>query len=199
MTEQTWRRIVAWGESHAPAMLEDLNPGASASDIEALETAFGRRLPEDFRTSLVTHNGERDGWPCKVFADYGAYLSVDRILDIWKQRQEIARQMSQDEEEPEDPEELIREGVIFVEGPVRPELYLPEWLPIMDCNGDVFWAIDFNPAPGGKPGQVIMVDWEGTTWKVVAESFGDFLSKYATELEAGAYRVVDGQPTKEGV
>lgn len=54
-----------------------------------------------------------------------------------------------------------------------------------------------NPEEGGVSGQVIAVDWEGCSWKVIADSFRSFIRDYAQELENGAYRVVDEQPTKE--
>ena len=197
MISEYWERIeMRWerGEN-APTMLEDLNPGASEDEIAALESELGRAIPRDFRDSLKLHNGESDGWPCKAFADYGAYLGTDRILEIWKQRLEIAQDLS-DEDMP-DPDELIRDGIIQVEGPVRPEMYLAEWIPIMECNGDVFWALDMNPAEDGEPGQVIEVDWEGCSWKVVSDSFESFMRDYIVRLESGTYRIIEGQPTME--
>lgn len=197
MIAESWEKIVGWGNRNAPEMLEDLNPGASEEQITALEAELGQPIPTDFRKSLLIHNGESDGWPCKVFADYGAYLGTESILENWKQRKQIAADIEDYGDEMPDQEQQIRDGIIIVEGPVRPKLFLSEWIPIMDSNGDVFWALDMNPAEGGTPGQIIEVDLEGCSWIVVTDSFGSFIRNYAKELEAGAYRVVDGQPTKE--
>jgi cell wall assembly regulator SMI1 len=172
-------------------MLSDLNPGASAEQIRELESALGLTIPDSFRASLAVHNGENDGWPCKVFADRGAYLSTSRIVDEWKQRQQFG-----DNEDLEDnADELIEDNIITLIGPVKPKMFLAEWLPILECNGDVFWAIDFSPADGGTIGQVIEVDWESCSWKVVANSFVELLESYVVDLEAGRYVVRDGVPT----
>ena len=198
MIEELWQRLEQWGAANAPAMLQDLNPGASAADIADLENQLGFPLPEELRESLVIHNGESDGWPSRVFADYGAYLGTDRILEAWQQRQEIADSMASDEAFSEaERKEQIEQGIIFVDGPVVPDMFRSEWIPIMDCNGDVFWAIDLAPAADGTVGQVIAVDWEGCSWKVEAMSLRDFLQRYVERLEAGRYRIADGLPTME--
>ena len=192
-----WQRLKAWGEKNAPIMLEDLNPGASEAEIFALENTLQSQIPEAFKASLRIHNGECDGWPSKVFADYGAYLGTSRILEQWTQRKTVAETLMDDPASPEQIERQIATGIIFVEGPVQPVLYLKEWIPVMECNGDVFWAIDLNPAAGGTIGQMIEVDWEGCSWKVIASSFSHFFEQYLAKLESGAYKIVDGLPTME--
>ena len=102
-----------------------------------------------------------------------------------------------DSEEELDQEELSRNGIIVVVGAVKPNMFLKEWIPVMECNGDVFWALDLSPPEGGIVGQVIEVDWEGCSWKVVASSFSELLTSYASSLEAGEYRIVEGLPTQE--
>ena len=193
--QKAWQRLEQWAANNAPAMLEDLAPGATDAEISELETALGLTLPDDYRESLSIHNGETDGWPNKVFADRGAYLSTQRSAAERSGRLQVAADL--DTDDLDDPESLIRDGVISVDGPVRPVMFDSTWLPVMECNGDVFWALDFSPAEGGTVGQLIEVDWESCLWRVTAASFSDFLVGYVTELESGAYRLVDGLPTKE--
>ncbi len=190
-----WHRIESWGKAHAEGMLTDLNTGASDEKIAELQQALGRSLPESFLESLRIHDGESDGWPSRVFADMGAYLGSDRIVEYWRMRVEIAKQVG-DDFELDDYEDQIREGIIFVEGPVRPAAYDEDWVPFMDCNGDVFWALDFAPREGGTQGQVIQVDLEGVEWKVIAESFDAFLADYAKRLESEEWKFRNGVPTK---
>ena len=191
-----WARLEAWGRDNAPNMLEDLNPGASDEELGDLQTALDRELPETFLQSLKLHNGESDGWPCKVFADMGAYLPCSQIVENWQMRVQIAGQVG-DDFSAEERAEQIRDGIIFVDGPVSPAAFNAGWIPIMDSNGDVFWALDYAPAEGGVPGQVIQVDLEGCDWKVVATSFDELLDAYVAALEAGEYRIEEGQPTQE--
>ena len=179
--ENLWSRLEAWAGANAAEMLSDLNPGATDDQVTALESELGFSLPDAFKASLAVHNGEDDGWPCKVFANHGAYLSTSRIVEEWRQRQQFGEDIE------EDPEELLQQGVITVDGPVKPKMFLRHWVPFMECNGDVFWAMDFSPAAGGTEGQIIQVDWEGCSWNVVANSFTDFLENYVTALERGDY------------
>lgn len=192
-----WQRLEAWGAANAPKMLEDLNPGATDAQIDELQTAIGRELPASYIASLKVHNGESDGWPFKVFADMGAYYPSERIPEYWNMRRQVAEQVGL-EFSAEEVADQVKNNIITVEGPVRPATHRAEWIPVLDCNGDVFWAIDFAPADGGSPGQIIQVDLEGGYWAVVADSFEKFLANYVEALEAGAFPVQsDGLPSKE--
>ncbi len=177
--ENLWSRLETWADANAPDLLSDLNPGATADQVQALESELGLTLPDAFKASLTVHNGENDGWPCKVFVGCGAYLSTLRIVEEWRQRKQFGEDIE------EDPDELIQLDVITVDGPVRPKMFLTSWVPFLECNGDVFWAMDFSPAAGGTEGQIIEVDWESRSWKVVADSFADFLENFVTALERG--------------
>jgi cell wall assembly regulator SMI1 len=185
---ELWARLEAWGNKNAPKMLEDLNPGASDEALGELQTALGLELPEPFLQCLRVHNGESDGWPFKVFADMGAYLPCEQIVENWQMRVQIAGQVDDDFSD-EERAEQIRDGIIFIEGPVRPSVFNAGWVPIMDCNGDVFWALDFAPAEGGVPGQLIQVDLEGCDWKVVANSFDELFERYVEALEADEFEI----------
>jgi cell wall assembly regulator SMI1 len=187
--EKLWERLEVWGKANAPDMLLDLAPEASAEELRQLEGELGLSLPDSFKSSLAVHNGENDGWPCKVFANRGAYLSTSRIADEWKQRQKF------DEDLEGDTDALIRDDIISVTGPVQAKMFLREWIPFLECNGDTFWAIDFSPASGGTPGQIIEVDWECCVWAVISPSFGQLFQDYVEDLESGRYIIHDGLPT----
>ncbi len=186
--ENLWSRLEKWAAANAPQILSGLNPGATGDQVDALESELGLTLPDAFKASLAVHNGESDGWPCKVFVDHGAYLSTLRIAEEWRQRQQFGEDLE------EDPDELIRQDVITVDGAVQPRMFLKSWVPFLECNGDVFWAMDFSPAAGGKRGQIIEVDWESCSWKVVADSFVEFFEGYVEALEKGKYSIAVAAP-----
>jgi cell wall assembly regulator SMI1 len=188
-----WIRIVAWAKKKAPAMLQELADGASEGEIAALEATLGRSLPPSLKSLLKLHNGETPGWP-HAFGPYGDFHSTEAIAKAWKERGEIAKEMDTDRP---DPAQLLRDGIIHVEGPVRLDNFRREWIPIMDFNGDIFWALDFAPAAGGTPGQVIEIDWEACSSKVIAPSFDAFLEGYAAALEAGEFPLVEGIPSRD--
>ena len=190
-----WQRLEAWASENAPEMLRDLNPGADDAAIDALENAFGHPLPSSYRESLRIHNGESDGWPNRVFADMGAYHSVDSAINDRDMYLKISTEGTEFDES--EIAEQIENDIITVDGPVRPLTYSPGWLPIMNCNGDVFWALDFAPSEGGQNGQIIQVDLERCYWAVVGPDFGTFLEQYVSGLESGDYDVQGGLPTKD--
>ena len=177
MIQNLWKSLEAWAGAYAPAMLTDLNPGADDAVVDSLQESLGIKLPTAFVESLKIHNGENDGWPFKVFAGRGAYLATEDILKNWNLRTKIAVEMAAYEEE-------FRERIIEVDGPVKTLSFSPKWVPFMDCNGDIFWAMDFDPDEGGVAGQIIEVDFEGASWKVIADSFEEFLNSYVSSLEA---------------
>lgn len=182
MIQELWNKLETWCNANAPAMLEDLNPGASDADVALLQDTIGIKLPATFIESLKIHDGENDGWPYKVIAGRGAYLAIEDILKNWNLRKQVAVQMAdfQDQLDAE-----VRSGArtIEVDGPVKAISFSPKWVPFMDCNSDIFWAMDFDPEAGGVVGQIIEVDFEGGSWKVIAESFEGFFSDYVSGLQ----------------
>jgi cell wall assembly regulator SMI1 len=48
------------------------------------------------------------------------------------------------------------------------------WLLFADFNGDEYLAIDFNPGPAGKVGQVIWLCFEDDKYKWIADSFESY-------------------------
>lgn len=190
-----WQRLESWASENAPEMLKDLNPGANDTDIDALEETFGHTLPRSYRDSLKAHDGESDGWPNRIFADLGAYHSIEAALNDRKMYLDAAGQVPEFDEA--ERAEQIADDIITVEGPVQPLTFCADWLPIMNCNGDVFWALDFAPADGGRRGQIIQVDLESCYWSVLAPDFETFFEQYVSALESGDYIVQEGLPTKE--
>ena len=54
---------------------------------------------------------------------------------------------------------------------MRPIVGSPGAVVVDDTNGDAWWLLDFHPAPGGTPGQVVRVDVECASWDVLAPSW----------------------------
>ena len=80
-------------------------------------------------------------------------------------------------------------GAIFINGPVKPLLRHPKWLPLTCLNGDVLRYFDFDPAPGGTVGQIIEVDPECCSYEVLAVNFTELLENYFKDLLNGVYEV----------
>lgn len=54
-------RLETWLAAHRPRYLHSLAPGASAAELQSLESSVGVPLPGDLRALLAWHNGQRSG------------------------------------------------------------------------------------------------------------------------------------------
>lgn len=54
---------------------------------------------------------------------------------------------------------------------------------------EMYFDLDFDPAPGGIAGQVIEVDPENCSYQVLANSIEEYLAIYVNQLESGKYKV----------
>src|SRR5262245_6981962 len=70
---------------------------------------------------------------------------------------------------------MVDREMFWLNGPVRPVIGSPGTVVVGDANGDVHWLLDFDPAPGGRPGQVVRVDVELASWDVLAPSWTQLL------------------------
>jgi cell wall assembly regulator SMI1 len=76
--------------------------------------------------------------------------------------------------------------------PIQPVWWNAQWIPIGSNSSGDFICLDLNPAPGGNVGQVISYWHTDPDRKVLANSFRDWLTKFADDLESGQYRVEEG-------
>lgn len=181
-----WKRIETWLARRAPDALAALNGPASEEKMAAAEKEMGLVFPADLRASLLRHDGQKTTVPA-VYPEGLAALSVEGILESWKIRTRRLGGRLNDRDDFDGWKKSIAQGVIFVGGPVKARLADPRWIPIADSNGDVFWFVDLDPAPGGFPGQILQVDPEGTTWEVRSSSLADHLTGYADALDRGDF------------
>ena len=85
--ERLWKRIEAWLASHAPAVLNKLQPGASAQAIRQAEQALGMALPEEVRASYRIHTYRiHNGSSGFELTTHGKVLSLEEIVEsnTWK-------------------------------------------------------------------------------------------------------------------
>lgn len=151
------------------------NAGASLSDIETFERELGVNLPKDVVDSFQRHNGMpvENGYYC--FWE-GSFLSLRQSL---KERSERILTTKRMFGEPGSPGYCPPESVI---GPVKADVWLPLWVPVLKKNKEPV-CIDFDPDDGGVVGQIIEVDWEGSEVKVIAKSYREFLKMVVENLQ----------------
>lgn len=177
-----WARIEAELSRLLPASLGQLAAPAEAPAIEVVQAALATVLPQDFRASLRLHNGTKQEWGHPSPVPLERLYGTDEIVE--------ATRMWRDSYGPDPVFDhpqvwayMVDEGMICLNGPVRPIVGSAGSVLVGDMNGDVHWFLDFDPAPGGMPGQVVRVDVECSSWDVLAPSWRQLLVRYAADLE----------------
>jgi cell wall assembly regulator SMI1 len=183
---QAWARVEAGLGRVLAASLGRLNAPAGDRAIDAVEAALAVSLPHDFRASLRIHNGDDPG-PTLPSADpspvplqclYDTTLIIERTR-IWRDGYDPRPNW----DDPAVWAYRVDRKMLCLNAPVRPISGSPGMVVVGDTNGDVQWLLDFDPAPGGTPGQVVRVDVEGAEWDVLAASWTQLLVRYAEDLE----------------
>ena len=82
-----WSRIEHWLAVNAPALANDLLPGAMGADFKAAEKALGKTLPDEFKALYRAHNGQR-GMADGVFAEW-RFLPLTTSLSKWTMMKEL--------------------------------------------------------------------------------------------------------------
>ncbi|WP_216321688.1 SMI1/KNR4 family protein [Deinococcus aestuarii] len=173
-------RLDAWLAAHVPAIHATLRPGASDTELDALEPLVGQKLPESFRTLYRWHDGEQ----LVVRGVFSlAFLPLAQIQFDWETWQDIGKNF------PEMNQEI--NSASHPTGSIREAYTTPGWLGFLsDLSGNSV-GLDFNPGPAGKLGQVITFGRDQEYKYVLAESLEAFLREYLTRLEAGQVQIVN--------
>lgn len=165
-----WTRLENWCHQYHPRLLSALNPGATAEEIEAVESVIGQPLPPDVRESFTIHNGGSD------FILSDDLLSTQAVAAAW----EIWRGF-------EDYNEEFRETTkSFPENAIALDYANPGWIPLTKAGGSDYFGVDLSPESAGMVGQVINFGRDEHHKCVLASGWADFLADFATFLESGA-------------
>ena len=206
-----FRRIVDWLGANVPAT-DGFHPPATSEAVDALNRAlatpavkgltaamvvsgedppgepdpdgpsFGRPLPEELAAVLSVHDG---GDPCGFLPvawsegddpDLFYLMSTAEIAENWRVQRDLLAIGQFADAEPVETDPGVRE-VWWHTG----------WLPFAANGGGDFACLDYAPADGGIPGQVITHDHEVGVHRVLAPSLTVYLEEAAASLEAGRF------------
>ncbi len=184
-----WKRYEAWGKRYPEIDEEiELGPPGEKAEIEQLELKLGIPLPDSFKESLLLHNGmSRLVSPYWVFMDTDNIESIYAMWEFWNNEAVCYGHVDNDDLQAWAAEVL--EQQTSIKGPVKPLLGNKKWIPFASDNGDIHLFLDFDPAEGGVPGQVIEVTPESSCWRVLADSYLQFLENYVQALEDRNYTI----------
>jgi cell wall assembly regulator SMI1 len=180
--ERIWQRIEAWLEKNAPEIRADLQRGASGADMTKAGRTLSVSLPDDLRQSYRIHDGTKGSGP-PLLGEW-RLLSLSAIAREWK----TLKRLLDDGTFPSDSGD-VDEGIKDV-------WWSAGWIPIASNSAGDFRCVDLDPDEGGQAGQVIGYWHADARRELLAPSFERWLTTFADELEAGAYRIEDGWLTK---
>jgi cell wall assembly regulator SMI1 len=158
---------------------EELPGPASEEDLAAVEEELGVGLPADLRALYGIADG--DGDLVNQLFDRHPWLSLAEIGDQDDQWLDIAREWRY---------EPWRQPVFDATPPntVRRSQLRPGWIRFAIDTGGNWLAVDTDPGPNGRPGQVIAVGVDHTRGPTyVADSVTTFLRRLVEALERGDY------------
>jgi cell wall assembly regulator SMI1 len=172
-----WDRLHTWLRANAPLVYGDLRPGASEKKIRATEVALGVQLPDDVKACYRIHDGQRPAnrrGSVRSFLDCHEWHSLEDIVASWKVWKK-----------------LLDDGIFAgrrwpAERGVRSDWFHPGWVPVASGTWcEVF--LDLVPTRGGRVGQVLELVRDPPSRDVLADSFTEWLTWFADDLEDGTY------------
>jgi cell wall assembly regulator SMI1 len=175
---QSWRTIEDVLYENAHSVYRALRNPAKVAWIHKLQRLVQAKLPADFIQSLKVHDGLRLSYvgTNRLF-DYEALLPISAISREYKMMCDL-----QDEcnfAGFETSSRKIKNDVHWRVG----------WVPFTDADGDKF-VLDLDPGPGGRYGQIIQFkNVGGESRRVLADSFGEWLSIVASTLGKREFRL----------
>lgn len=175
-TEQLWEELMSWLERHSPTLKQTLAPGAEPQQIYQFERRFGRPLPRTIRCFFGLQQGQTEDAPCGLF-DHWELLSLGAIRELWE-----ASVWGNDEED---------QDLVEVQGPVKPVVVNPLWLPFAHDHSGNCLCFDLDPAAGGQVGQVIEVFFDTFERRVLALGLDAYLEDLVHRLESGQLLLED--------
>jgi cell wall assembly regulator SMI1 len=177
-------------------MRKQLNPPATPQQIARLERKSGIKLPDDLLNLYQIANGQQDPFkvtyrkgqpniielPFPVDADrfvghlFGGYqfLSTMEAEKEWENWRVIYSGSSQAERDDFDDNVQVRAS-----DPVRKHYANLRWLPFARDGGGNSYAVDMDPAPGGRAGQIIVIGPDEDLRRVLAPSLAELLAAAA--------------------
>jgi cell wall assembly regulator SMI1 len=187
MADELDRAVAAlerWLKDAGMGLADVFGPPATDAEVAEVETALGRKLPDDYRRFLTTVGGQRF---ISTGEEEGYLAQLVQNLELLGPAHAHGEWQTMVEEWGDE-----GPGPIAAEGPVKPLYKHALWWPITCILGSSqYHCLDLDPAAGGAVGQVIWMADDDEERRVVAPSFGAFLVMLAEALDGA-------EPAEEG-
>lgn len=162
--EDFWKKVEIHLKKHDLEGYNTLNSPALDQDLEVLENSIGCKLPEDFKSSLKIHNGQKNF--ADTLFDGDLLLSTKMIADEWQIWKDLL-----DDGDFEGFNSEPQEGI-------KDHWWNALWIPITYNGAGDHICIDLDPAIGGKKGQIITMWHDHGERKILAPGFTEWFARF---------------------
>ncbi|KAI0463516.1 hypothetical protein LJB42_002516 [Komagataella kurtzmanii] len=181
---EIWERLDNWLEREYPELGENLDGGATSSDLNQFEHDLDVNLPLDVRESYQIHDGQLSHAK-RVGLIFGlTLLSLDRV----NEESTIWRNVAKKVDTLKDKGFVNRQSSIPA-GSAQPVYSHDHWIPVAKDYAGNNIAVDLAPGPTGKWGQIILFGRDFDTKYVIAQSWTEFLLSVVEDLEEGKFLI----------
>jgi len=185
ITETLGRLKVLFDSRFGGEVQGALRPPATADAVNRAEAVFGVELPYALRAAYLCFDGvdrnvlmDSPGRIPPLILPYYDWANLDRVVSSWRQQRVL---------------QGLNSGILGMIDPPTAETRVldvavlhEKWIPIGYSGTESFAAIDLNPGPAGKVGQLITVDPMAAKTEVISESFEGYLQALTEALQSGA-------------
>jgi cell wall assembly regulator SMI1 len=172
-----------WLTKHLPEVAADLNPGASANELQVFSAALDVKLPNDFLHLYAWHNGQ--GMTVNAGPWYGLNFlpldAVQRECEMWRN---VLKESS-----PESLTSLAESMKSTPPGFVKRQYANAQWIPFAYDHGGNFLGVDLSPDEHGTYGQVINFGRDEDRKIAVSPSISTFIDWMLKELNADNFNI----------
>ena len=200
---EIWEKIDKWLDREFPELGDDMENGATVSDLNAFEKDLGISLPLDFRESYKIHDGQVSLGKTRGLVFSYPLMDLESIAgetNVWRKVYQKIQGRSEYFSDNADAKGSSKQhkGIYsrFVsnqrsvpEGATQPLYCHPNWIPFVKDNAGNNIALDLAAGPKGHWGQVILFGRDYDTKIVVASSFSEFLFNLSQDLEDGKFEI----------
>jgi len=181
----TWARLEAWLDVHAPHLGASLQPGATPREIAALEAQIGMRLPDDVAVSWLRHDGQADDAANGLLPPAPGRFAWMEIPQVLLSLEGIEREWRMMKELVDGGE--FKGKTSEPETGIRDDWWNVGWVLLSTDGGGNSFCLDLSPTSQGTVGQIIEFKHDGKARRLLAPSFPAWLGQLADDLEAGVY------------
>lgn len=168
-------RIKQWMADNHPLLEKSFNKPATKTAVDKVQREIGIQFPPDVVEYFLTCNGVNFVAPTDhvdLFPGCGRPLRIEQVTKRWQFMCKMANEKEDD-------------WMWIPKGSMQEVAFDPKWIPLSQDHVSI--AVDMNPGPKGKVGQVITFkySWDRCRRFVITDSLTEYFEKLSANLEQG--------------